>query len=356
MKDFLKIYDMEKYDFIKLMLQNRNLSVNDKKRLLILATRELEQVDSSLEPKEDHKEVSEENGNNARTLAIHAPKDTASFLSLFNDPNGFKFLTHDFDPDSDMNYDKLMKQVREVFKKESSLFKIPPTLWAQMNAFINGGKGKDGKERAWRDCDGFFHTSSYSSKECKNWAASNPNAHLLSNEVYSKEILKFRSSIRLVKPVLCDIIKRQETKHSNLIFQTESLEKADFYTYVWALENGIKRILDDMARYADKTPNVKISFGRSFGDEYSQRIIKITQLGSISSSIDDVLKKFKNGGGAFYEIKKVFLGYCNWSVESLWDGKAKRWNILSDIDVDEIEDMEDTNVPGFTHILTYFSK
>ena len=64
----------------------------------------------------------------------------------------------------------------------------------------------------------------------------------------------------------------------------------------------------------------------------------------------------KTGGGAFNEIKKVFYGYCNWSVESLWDGKPKRWNILNDTDADEIDDMEDSNVLGFTHILTYFSK
>ena len=340
------------------MLQNRNLSVNDKKRLLLLATREIERVDTSMELKEEdgQKKESKEKTANASTLAIHAPKDTASFLSLFNDPNGFKFLTHDFDPDSDMNYDKLMKQVREVFKKESSSLKIPTTLWNQMEAFINGGKGKDGKERTWKDSAGINHSSGYSNKEWVDWSNNNPNAHLLSNEEIGKEILKFRSSIRLVKPVLCDIIKRQESKHSNLSIQTENLEKADFYTFVWALENGIKRILDDMARYADKTPNVKISFERSFGDDYSKRIIKIAQLGSISSSIDDVLKKFKTGGGAFNEIKKVFYGYCNWSVESLWDGKPKRWNILNDTDSDEIDDMEDSNVLGFTHILTYFSK
>ena len=44
---------MERYDFIKLMLQNRNLSVNDKKRLLLLATREIERVDTSLEQKKE---------------------------------------------------------------------------------------------------------------------------------------------------------------------------------------------------------------------------------------------------------------------------------------------------------------
>ena len=339
------------------MLQNRNLSVNDKKRLLLLATSEIEQVDASLESKEKkQKQDSPKESPNVSALAIHAPKDTASFLSLFYDPNGFKFLTHDFDPESNMNYDKLMVQIREQFKEATAKYKIPKNLYALMSAFIYGGIGKDGKVRTWMDCNGNFHKENYTSKEWVEWSENNPNVHLLSNEEIGKEILKFRESIRLIKPVLCDIINRQATKHTNLIIQTNSLEKADFYTYVWALENGIKRILDDMSRYADKTPNIKVSFERSFGDDYSKRIIKITQLGSISSSIDDVLKKFKTGGGAFNEIKNVFYGYCNWSVESLWDGKPKRWNILNDTDADEIDDMEDSNVLGFTHILTYFSK
>ena len=339
------------------MLHNRNLSVNDKKRLLLLATQEIERGNISLEPQEEEqKKKSKEDAPNANVLAIHAPKDTASFLSLFNDPNGFKFLTHDYDPDSNMNYDKLMTQIREQFKEATAKYRIPKNLYALMSAFIYGGIDKDGKVRTWMDCDGQFHKENYTSKKWVEWSSNNPNVHLLANEEIAKEILKFRSSIRLIKAILCDIIKRQETKHSNLIIQTNGLEKADFYTYVWALENGIKRILDDMSRYADKTPNVKISFERSFSDDYSRRIIKLTQLGSISSSIDDVLLKFKTGGGAFNEIKNVFYGYCNWSVESLWDGKAKRWNILNDADVDEIEDMDDTNVSGFTHILTYFSK
>jgi len=338
------------------MLQNRNLSVNDKKRLLLLATREIERVDTSLEQKkEDPKKESKENSNNSGALAIHAPKDTASFLSLFNDPNGFKFLTHDFDPDSDMNYDKLMTQVRTQFKEAAAKYRIPTSLWSLMNAFITG-KDKFGKDTTWKDCDGKIHKDNYTSPKWVEWSNSNPNTHLLSNEEIGKEILKFRSTIRIVKPVLCDIIKRQETKHSNLIVQTAGLEKADFYTYVWFLESGIKLILNDMSRYAEKTPNVKITFERSFGDDFSKRIIKITQIDSISFSIDDVLKKYKTGGGAFNEIKKMFFGYCNWSVESLWDGKAKRWNILKDSDIDEIEDIEDTSVPGFTHILTYYSK
>ena len=163
------------------MLQNRNLSVNDKKRLVLLATREIERVDTSLDSREEQKKKSKEEDANVNILAVHAPKDTASFLSLFNDPHGFKFLTHDFDPDSNMNYDKLMTQVREQFKKATAKYRIPKNLYALMSAFIYGGTDKDGKARTWMDCDGNFHKENYTSKEWVEWSANNPNAHLLSN-------------------------------------------------------------------------------------------------------------------------------------------------------------------------------
>lgn len=342
---------MEKFEFIKIMLNNRNLSVNDKKRLLLLATKEVEKNDSVLMSATDDVNLDLPATISAKNDVVHLPKETASFLSLFNDPKGLKFLTHDFDPESDMNYDSLMNLARSVFKDGTAKYHIPKNLYALINTFINGGK-------VWMDCDGDFHSENYSSRSWSDWAHQNPKVHLLSNELFSKTILKFRSSIRLVKPILSDIIKKQANNHSNLIIQSEGLEKADFYTYVWNLENGIKRILEDMSRYSGKSPNVKISFDRKYGDDYCLRIIRLTQIGSVSTSLDDVLNRFHSteGAGAFNEIKKVFAGYCNWSVEALWDGKPKRWNILTDSTIPEVEELKDSNIDGFTHILTYYSK
>jgi hypothetical protein len=338
---------MEKYDFIKLMLRNRSLSINDKKRLVLLATNEIEQNGMPLSGTTPPTEEKED---------IHAPKETASFLSLFSDPNGFKFLTHDFDPDSDWDYDKLIAVVTQAFRKSCRQYNIPKRLYVTMLAMISGGETPKHEPRTWIDWEGKPHSENYASSDWVEWAKDNPGLHLLSNDKFADSILKFRSSIRLVHPMLLDIIKRQASKHSNLNIQTENLDRADFYTYVWALENGIKRILDDMARYSAQTPNVKIVFERQFSDAYSLRIIKITQLGSVATSLDDVIKKFKSGGGAFNEIKKMFVGYCNWSVEALWDGQPKRWNILNDDNVDEVENIHNTEIHGFTHILTYFSK
>lgn len=339
------------------MLKNRNLSVNDKKRLVLLATREIEGHNVPLNEKErDEKSVKEtvQTKKANEKKSNHAPKDTATFLALFNNPQGFKFLTHDFDPDSDMDYERLMSLTRDCFEQAKKKYQIPPSLYAVINAFLNGGQ-------VWTDCDGNSHRENYNTASWVEWARKNPKTHLLSNESFQIHILKFRSTIRLVKPALCDIVKRQEAKHSGLNIHTENLEKADFYTYVWFLECGIEKILNDMSRYADKTPDVNVSFERQFGDEFSYRTIRITQIGSVSYALDDVLKRFhsSNSGedsGQFNVIKKYLRGYCNWSVEALWDGVPKRWNILTDDGRPELESMENTDLIGFTHILTYYSK
>ena len=61
------------------MLKSRNLSLNDKKRLVLLATKEIEKSD-------DIDKGSETKGpNDAKPTPreqVHAPKDTAAFLSL----------------------------------------------------------------------------------------------------------------------------------------------------------------------------------------------------------------------------------------------------------------------------------
>ena len=154
------------------------------------------------------------------------------------------------------------------------------------------------------------------------------------------------------------IIKRQEKKHANLSIISENLNNADeFYTYVNYLEKGIKLILDDMSKRFKESPKVKISYESSLNDDYRLCVIKITQYGSFSSkSLEDVQSKFSGGGGDFYSIRNTLCGYCNWSVESKWGDKVMRWNILDDTGKEETEELSSTDIPGFTHILTYYSK
>lgn len=345
---------MEKYDFIKLMLKSRNLSVNDKKRLVLLATQEIEKkeniTEGGTESPDGDKSINKEQP--------HAPKDTAAFLSLFNHEDGFKFLTHDFDPDSEMEYSQLLKMARDTFMSAKDKYTIPKSLYALMFTMLYGGKDK-----TWMDSNGNRQTENFACNKWSQWAKGNTKIHVLSNESIKKVLMAFRSTIRIVQSSsesdsrLETIVKRQAKKHADLTITSEHLEDADFYTYVRFLEKGITLILDDMSKYSKETPKVKISFDSSRNDDYKLCVIKITQYGSFSSkSLEEVQSKFNGGGGDFYSIKNTLCGYCNWSVETKWGNEVKRWNILDDSGKEQEEDIVSPDIPGFTHILTYYSK
>lgn len=345
---------MEKYDFIKLMLKSRKLSVNDKRRLVLLATQEIEKKENTTER---GKESSNGDKSNNKEQP-HAPKDTAAFLSLFNHEDGFKFLTHDYGPNSEMEYGQLLKMVRDTFMSAKDRYTIPKSLYALMFTMLYGEKDKK-----WMDSNGKLQTENYACNKWAQWAKDNAKIHVLSNESIKKVVYSFRSTIRLVLSEDSDsqlktIIKRQEKKHVNLSIISENLNNADdFYTYVNYLEKGIKLILDDMSKRFKETPKVKIAYESSLNDDYRLCVIKITQYGSFSSkSLEDVQSKFNSGGGDFYSIRNTLCGYCNWSVESKWEGKALRWNILNDTGKEAIEELGFTDIPGFTHILTYYYK
>lgn len=348
---------MEKYDFIKLMLKSRNLSLNDKKRLVLLATQEIEKKDN----------ITQEGGTGAPEggkITVkeqpHAPKDTAAFLSLFNREDGFKFLTHDFGSDSKFKeYGQLIKDAQDKFMNAIKEYKIPTSLYAFMRTVLFG----EGKYKTWKDCNGKDHSENYVCAEWKQWAKENPRLHICSNVSIHKTLMDIRSTTRLVLSEDTDsqlktIIKRQEKKHANLSIISENLNNADeFYTYVNYLEKGIKLILDDMSKRFKESPKVKISYESSLNDDYRLCVIKITQYGSFSSkSLEDVQSKFSGGGGDFSSIRNTLCGYCNWSVESKWGDKVMRWNILDDTGKEETEELNFTDIPGFTHILTYYSK
>lgn len=347
---------MEKYDFIKLMLKSRNLSVNDKKRLVLLATREIEKSENIT--KGDGAKITEEE-KPTKKEQIHAPKDTAAFLSLFNHEKGFKFLTHDFgSPDFEMEYSKLIKLARDIFLSAKDKYIIPKSLYALMFTMLYGGKDK-----TWMDCNGTLQEENFACNKWIQWAKDNPKIHVLSNESIKKVLMAFRSTIRLVLSESTDsqlktIIKRQEKKHANLSIISENLNYADeFYTYVNYLEKGIKLILDDMSKRFKESPTVKISYESTLNDDYRLCLIRITQYGSFSTkSLEDVQIKYRGGGGDFYSIRNTLYGYCNWSVESKWGDKVMRWNILDDTNKEETEVIYSTDIPGFTHILTYYSK
>ena len=103
---------------------------------------------------------------------------------------------------------------------------------------------------------------------------------------------------------------------------------------------------------------MKVSYKRSSDQEGRMiRIIQITQFGSYADKpLEDIRERLltDSEAGDFGSIRNTLNGYCLWQVESLWDEKPIRWNILKTDEMQDTEDMENNSIEGFTHILTFY--
>ena len=217
---------MEKYEFIKLMLQHRNLSLNDKRRLLLLATREIERVGTTLELEEEqkhHKKLNKEELKK-KDRAKHTPKETADFLSLFNRRDGFKYLTHNYDNNS-VSLIEMLDQVKNVFKENLKGKNLPHSLWTLIYNFIYG--------KEWWDAEGEKTSDGFGNPSWIDWSLKNDGKHPITDiGGMEKTIQRFRHAVRVVAPDLEQIVKRITGKFPSLLIKTSNLDKADFYTNV----------------------------------------------------------------------------------------------------------------------------
>lgn len=298
--------------------------------------------------------VSEVDSKSKETLAYirekHNPGITAEFLSLFGAPSGIKFLTHDFDPDSDMTMAAVINQVRSIMLSQKYKFKLPGSLYALIINFLTG-------EKKWYDYNNSPHSTNLNSGGLKIWIDSNTTLHPISSPQYGNEIQDFRKTVRIFKPVLPELISSfisKTTSLQNLQIKTEKLDKADFYTNVNRLINFIiGKVLKDIAQ-RDPAAKVVISYHRSTWNEYRLCKIIITHLDSEANPFDDVQKKIFSGGGALYELAKNCQGYCDWAVEANFEGEYKRWRILSAQNLPEIETIDKSDINGFVHIFMFY--
>lgn len=338
--------------FISGLLSNSSTTKEDRERIVELLLKERdkkyvtkEQLSLFLKSIGVAKKIEKKRDGKTK---VHNPRFTADFLSLFNRRNGFKYLTHNYDT-SGNTLTGMITQVRSVFKNYSNSTELPESLRALMNRFINGGK--------WYDYEGKECTEGYSSKTWYEWSEQNDGMHPIMN-IGGFEIIiqRFRHTIRLVAPDLQYFAESIKDKYPTFNFDFINLKKADFYTNVNVLRCSLLEIIKDLTDHQDYK-NIKIEFKPDFDGEYFIRHIVIEQIDSYSlKPIDEVLEKFKSTGGFFSGNAEKLTGYCNWSVESLWDGKPYRWNILRENNVPEIEQISEQGVAGFTHILTFYYK
>lgn len=341
-----KVTAKDRLDFIHLM-SSANKSNDQQKRVDTC----LEKLDiSEVRPMSKTEKGSQKNSyENYRKK--HRPDITANLLSLMSAPNGLKFLTHDFDPNSDMTMSIVIDKANEIIHSDEYRFKIPGSLYLLFNGFINGDK--------WTDYKRALHSFYLKSDRLTNWFLQSPNLHPIASDELGDEINSFRNTIRVSKPNLDSIFRlllSNNTKFSNFKVKTDKLDKADFYTNVfWMTFMIFKKILFDISQ-RNTNAEISIKYERSTWQEYRLCSVRITHLGSEANPFDETKMKLLDSGGALFNIMSSCVGYCDWTVEANFEGEFKRWRILNFRNLPEEENLDETEVEGFSHIFTFYKK
>lgn len=335
--------NQDEINLINFFMRNKGLTRTQRVRLVSLIARDM----GGFKPLNIYSNVDRNLQEFETERTRFNPMITADFLSLFGAPSGLKFLTHDFDPNSEMSVSRLLKQANNIIKEWKD--KIPESLRILMVSFIQKGD--------WIDFKGDKHKLFLESDDVTKWCSENPKLNPVISNEFGPQIQDFRNTVRLSLPKLEDVLNeaiKSNDRLAELNIKTEKLNRADFYTNVLVLRKILRTILLDIAQ-RNKQANIKIEFVREIYDNsYRTCIIRITHLDSIANDFEEVKKKLYSKGGALYNIFKSCIGYCDWSIEAMFEDSPKKWNIINHSQQEEFQDIDTPD--GFTHILTFFKK
>jgi len=340
--------------FLKENIDNKYLTRQQNEQLLVLAFQEVDKQKKSLQ-----RQIAQSKLKKADPPQFNKedPRHVADFMNLFDDPNGLKYLTHDFD-ESEQTFDieHFLAQAYKVFDEhtKSKNNSIPQSLWAVVNefAFARDPFWNKGCKDGWSRPDRI----EWSKKEKK---------HLKRNSEFAQTIDAFRKLTRVEAPELSSIVDRilrekLGDRYSKFNISTQNCEKADFYTLVSFFEEALKLILDGCYKRIDISNQLIISYSRNNVAGYRARILQINHVSSFPMKpLDDFLADIDKGKGEFADIKMKLTGYCNWSIETFWDDHYRRIHLLGERK-HLVEILDDPNtistVNGFRHIFTFFQK
>lgn len=380
----------DKYDFIIKMIENKNISPAQKDRILLLSAQEMkkdfellddrlrklkvgyqkdadlleriEKIEIMLKEIKEQKETRENTSAEQENLKEPNPKHVADFMSLFNQRSGLKYLTHDFDENSDFDIDKFLISANMVFIKKTDELNIPRSLWRIVKQYAF-----DSKQTEWTSISDDYKkpisiTIGWASKELRDWSKKN-QLHPIRNNEYERIINDFRRITRIEPPNLEKLVNTAlqgvfEKELDNFEIIKVSLKKADFFSHIGFLKAALHVIFEEMKRRSDSPEKKKISinYERFLSDEgYYLRKVLITHHHSFpTKELKLILKEWQEKGN-MGKIKEKLKGYCHWSVVTQIEGVPLKVNILRENDIPEYEHVE--YIPdGFTHILTYYYK
>lgn len=334
-------------EFFKRLMAEDKISQSQKDELLSLFTNSLK---DEFRDKEFY----------LKTMPLEPkPKDVAEFMSLFNQREGLKYLTHDYDEESAFDIQELLSSAEKKFKDKTNELSIPKSLYTIVNQFAFETEQID-----WTSISEDYRNDKkvkigWGTEELQEWSKQN-NLHPFQNNKYKEMISDFKRITRIERSSLEELVKSAIHKNDLGTFSIElkDLKKADFYSHVKNLKVALETIFEEIKKYSDtpKKKNISVKYDRTLSEDgYHLRKIIITHYNSFPDKVLKLLLTEWQEKGNMGKIKSKLKGYCHWSVETLIEGSSKRVNILKNIDMPQYESLE-SQPEGFIHTLTFYYK
>lgn len=381
-KDFQinkKVLIQDKSKFITDILDysiKKKVDDKTKERLINLISKEIEksgivetEIIESLERIEGMlSNKTQEQKNDKKTVPRKPPrpKETKNFLSLFNNSEGLKYLTHKFN-DGKRDYESFINLCKMEFEQVKNDHKnIPFPLLRRIEEFafseipkwyIRKGKDKIYSEKGW------------SEPSFVEWYKSDINIHPGLDAKWNNEmIIPFKETIEVRAGNLTKIIDEAielalgSSKNKFKIKQnSEEINMAEFYTDVDLFQLALFHIFSTIKDEAEKNfcfdINILYNNQTIAGGDFKNLIITHVNSEATKNSNDPAFAK-----GDLNSIKYHLWGLCNYEIQAKFpDGFKKRLFLTDDaedhknfIKNNKSMDIEESEVKGFSHILKFY--
>ena len=298
------------------------------------------------------------------SIPIHRPKETKSFLSLFNNSNGLKYLTHKFN-EGKRDYKSFIELCRQEFERAKDEFRnVPSTLVKRIEDFAFSENPtwyiRKGKEK-------LSPGSGWSEKSFVEWYNDKNNIHPGMNAKWNNEIIiPFKESIEVRAGNLVRIFEEAielvfgESKDNFVINRNDdNLNLAEFYTDVDMFQHAITHIFLTIKDRAEKNLcfEININYRNTTidGGDFKEVIITHVNSEATKDSKDPSFAK-----GDLKTIQNNLWSLCNYEIEAKFPDGLKKKIILTDNSEDYKKyvkynkSVDIISVQGFTHILKFY--
>ncbi len=345
-----------------------NLISNEMEKTGIIETKILER----LERIENYISKKPSKGDDKKHIKskLHLPNETKSFLSLFNNSEGLKYLTHRFNGEKP-EYNEFIEICKEEFDKGKKDYpNVPIQLLTRIEHFAFRKNPRWYIRKGLNIKDKIYPEKGWSEPTFVEWYKNPTNIHPGYDSKWNNEmIIPFKETIEVRAGNLTKIVNESidfafgNSKDSYIIDKDDkSLDTAEFYTDVDMFQQALIHIFSTIKEKSEK--NFCFTLSIEFDNETLKggiyKTIYITHIGSdaTKNSNDPAFAK-----GDFNSIIDNLKRLCNYEVHANFPDGIRKRIFLTDDHKEYVTYckpgistpvMDESTIKGFTHILKFY--